>query len=301
MSTAVESAVGAYEQACACDRRGDEADAIPLYERALELGLEKDLERGALLGLGSSLRNVGRLADSVAVLRTATAKYPEDNALWAFLALSLCSAQRDREAALCLLDLVLRQVPLHGYQRVLGEYAAALRAEPLPEVPASLRQLHGDPAEQAALQAVLEQAPGYHVRIQGTPARPVEGESLLADLPPGKSRDDKVVWGIYEGEQMVGVVDLVRGYPTSEVAYIGLFLLSERRQGRGLGSRAYAEVERRVRAWGGFARLRLSVARTNLQVLPFWHKLGFRETGEVKPFRAGTVESEGLLMEKHLT
>ena len=47
-----------YDEACAFDRSGREAEAIPCYEEALELGLPDGLRRQALLGLGSSYRNV---------------------------------------------------------------------------------------------------------------------------------------------------------------------------------------------------------------------------------------------------
>ena len=51
-----------YDEACAFDRSGREAEAIPCYEEALELGLPDGLRRQALLGLGSSYRNVLRHA-----------------------------------------------------------------------------------------------------------------------------------------------------------------------------------------------------------------------------------------------
>ena len=47
-----------YDEACAHDRAGREEEAIPCYEEALTLGLEDPLRQQALLGLGSSYRNV---------------------------------------------------------------------------------------------------------------------------------------------------------------------------------------------------------------------------------------------------
>ena len=57
-----------YDEACAFDRSGREAEAIPCYEEALELGLPDGLRRQALLGLGSSYRNVLRHADAISLL-----------------------------------------------------------------------------------------------------------------------------------------------------------------------------------------------------------------------------------------
>jgi hypothetical protein len=47
--------------------------------------------------------------------------------------------------------------------------------------------------------------------------------------------------------------------------------------------------------------MRIGVVRVNEDVLPFWTRLGFRATGEVKPYRYGSVVSETLVLEKLLT
>jgi ribosomal protein S18 acetylase RimI-like enzyme len=50
--------------------------------------------------------------------------------------------------------------------------------------------------------------------------------------------------------------------------------------------------------WPWARRQRLSVVRTNDQVLGFWRRMGFAETGEVRPYRYDTLESEAVLMDK---
>jgi hypothetical protein len=52
--------------------------------------------------------------------------------------------------------------------------------------------------------------------------------------------------------------------------------------------------------WPWARRLRLSVVRTNDQVLGFWRRMGFPETGEVRPWRYDTLESESILVDKRL-
>jgi uncharacterized protein len=100
---------------------------------------------------------------------------------------------------------------------------------------------------------------------------------------------------------MVGCADVIRGYPEEGTAFLGLLLIAEPFQGRGLGRAAYAEIERVVSSWGICERLRLSVIRVNDDVVPFWRKLGFEPTGETKPYRYGSVVSEHVLFEKTLT
>src|SRR3954469_16492342 len=94
----VSTAIAEYETACEHDRNGREAEAIVNYRRALELGLAGDDRRGALLGLGSSLRNVGEHTESVSALEQAVEEFPEYLPLRAFLSLSQHSAGQTAQA-----------------------------------------------------------------------------------------------------------------------------------------------------------------------------------------------------------
>jgi GNAT superfamily N-acetyltransferase len=96
------------------------------------------------------------------------------------------------------------------------------------------------------------------------------------------------------------VAGIVRGYPDSQTAYLGLLLLREDHVRRGIGSAAYRIVESEVRAWSEIQKIRLAVVATNREVLPFWERQGFQYTGEVKPWRRGKIESEAILLERQV-
>lgn len=146
-----------------------------------------------------------------------------------------------------------------------------------------LRLLRGEPAEMAALQAVLEAAPRYYEAVCGGPPGPAEAQSTFTALPPGRTRDDKRVFGLYAGKAMVGVADVVRGWNAPDKAIIGLLLLAERWQRRGIGRAFEALVEQAIGAWPEIATVRVAVAASNPGALAFWRRLGFRETGETRP------------------
>lgn len=110
------------EQAFAHDRAGREEEAIPCYREALALGLADGPRQQALLGLGSSLRNVRRHDEAVATLRDAVAEYPGHAGLRFFLALALRSAGQEREAFRVLGGLVLDEADLRGYDRAAAFY-----------------------------------------------------------------------------------------------------------------------------------------------------------------------------------
>lgn len=165
----------------------------------------------------------------------------------------------------------------------------------------SLRLLRGEPDEMAELQRVLESAPTYSQRVTGSPAGPADAQSTYSALPPGKSYDDKFVFGVDADGRMVGCIDLIRGYPLPATAHIGLLLIDEAMQGLGLGRAAFALLEAHVRAWHACRRLRIGVVAANSRVMPFWQKAGFVPTGEVKPYRYGAVVSAVLVLEKRLS
>jgi thioredoxin-like negative regulator of GroEL len=129
-----DSAVGAFERASAFDSTGHSERAVPLYRQALEAGLAGERRRRAVIQLASSLRNLGRPAESVALLTTERDAGSDqlDDAVRAFLALALADVGRDREALSIALAALAPHLP--RYQRSLANYARFL-VEPEPADP----------------------------------------------------------------------------------------------------------------------------------------------------------------------
>jgi tetratricopeptide (TPR) repeat protein len=121
------------EAAYGHDRNNFERDAIRHYDEAYRLGVPADLRRRFLVGYGSTLRNVGRLDDAIAVLGQAVSDDPEYPAYAAFLALALLSAGHAKPAMAALLGCTLevaRPNAFDGYERALGEYHRELLDTP---------------------------------------------------------------------------------------------------------------------------------------------------------------------------
>ena len=165
--------------------------------------------------------------------------------------------------------------------------------------PVRLVHMGHQPADREVLQRVLESAPGYAMKVTGAPPAPGAAASLLASLPEGMTYQDKFVFSLHAGDQVVGCADVLRGYPTPEKALIGLLVIAESYQGQGLGAAAYTKLELQIREWG-CQTIRLAVVGTNDQVRGFWEKVGFQPTGEQPAYTAGSVQSELLVMEKRL-
>ena len=97
------------------------------YEKAFELGLSGEHLRGALLGAGSTYRTRGQIARSEEILRRGSHAYGDVSEFSAFLALTLYSAGRFREAISILLKLLAdtaSDTHIKRYNRALKYYAA---------------------------------------------------------------------------------------------------------------------------------------------------------------------------------
>jgi tetratricopeptide (TPR) repeat protein len=99
------------ESALALDRLSREQEAIPFYERAIRLGLSGSSLRDALICLGSSLRNVGRVREAVRRFQQARKRFPGDLVVELFLALGYHDNQQPTDALRLTALACLRESP----------------------------------------------------------------------------------------------------------------------------------------------------------------------------------------------
>lgn len=118
------------------------------------------------------------------------------------------------------------------------------------------------------------------------PAPTVQGfmDDLIA-LPPQKTMEDKYFFGYFErlnhesiDGDLVAIIDLITSFPNPQTAFIGFFMMNEKYQGRGEGSKIIQELlEKLLEA--GFEYVRLGYMKGNKQSKAFWEKNGFIPTG----------------------
>lgn len=83
-----------YWMANVNDMLSREEIAIPYYEKAISNGIEGELLERSMIGLGSSLRIVGKLEESVRILSTAVDRFPDSVYSRLFLSVSLVHSGR---------------------------------------------------------------------------------------------------------------------------------------------------------------------------------------------------------------
>ena len=123
-------AIALFELGGANDSTGRPEQAEAHYREALAAGLAGVRRRRAVIQLASTLRNLGRVDESVELLRAEHegASDELDDAVAAFLALALVDAGREREATGIALEALAAHLP--RYNRSLANYAQELREPP---------------------------------------------------------------------------------------------------------------------------------------------------------------------------
>lgn len=108
-----------------CDTTGQEREAMPYYERAIELGLDDSDLLEALLGLGSTYRCLGEYEKSAATLREGMRRFPDNPEFAVFLAMTLYNLGQHTESMNLLLN-TIGQYSIHPrldrYQRAILFY-----------------------------------------------------------------------------------------------------------------------------------------------------------------------------------
>lgn len=123
---------GYFERACSLDSWGHSDLAVPLYDQALAAGVTGLRRRRSILQKSSSLRNLGRSEESVALLTAeiATTSDELDDAAVAILAMALTDVGRAREGVALAVEALAKYLP--RYQRSMANYARLL-IEPDPD------------------------------------------------------------------------------------------------------------------------------------------------------------------------
>jgi Tetratrico peptide repeat len=119
---------GPFEQGGARDCAGLEAEAEPFYRRALELGLAGRPRVELHIQLASTLRNLGRPSESIALLDSIESDSDDlRDAVVGFRALARVDAGDARLAASEAVEALAGH--LTQYRRALGDYARDLRGD----------------------------------------------------------------------------------------------------------------------------------------------------------------------------
>jgi len=102
---------------------------------------------------------------------------------------------------------------------------------------------------------------------------------IVSDIAAGVEGAESYFVGFYnEGDDLIAVLDLVCGYPESDDAFIGWFMVDADLQGQGVGSSIFADVRASMKAQG-YDHLELKCPKASESARVFWEDQGFAATG----------------------
>ena len=151
-----------------------------------------------------------------------------------------------------------------------------------------------------AIQALYDECVDYMLLVDGHPAGDHAAEEEFQNLPPGKTLDDRFMFGIVDTvNELVGVLDVLRGYPDEGTWWICLLLLAPDFRSQGIGGKVLQGLTEHIKASGGKA-IMLGVVEENERAYHFWFKMGFEFVRETEPEQFGNKTQIVRVMRKNL-
>lgn len=132
--------------------------------------------------------------------------------------------------------------------------------------------------DRAAVAVTLAQAGDYCRLWLGYEAAEAEVEDFFTHGPPGMDPALAQHLGLFVGGHLVGLAQMVFGFPQAGDPYLGLMILAPQARGQGHGRSLLAHVEGIARATGA-QTLYLAVLGANPRGRAFWEREGFAATG----------------------
>ena len=106
-----------YHFAWLYDKMGQESNAVPFYEKAIQLGLPDEELKGALLGLGSTYRTLGKYEEAVKILKAGKEKFNNSIEFEVFLSMVYYNLKKYDQSMELLLRILANTSNNEGIQR----------------------------------------------------------------------------------------------------------------------------------------------------------------------------------------
>lgn len=143
------------------------------------------------------------------------------------------------------------------------------------------------PSDADDLQQLYEKCADFSYLVDGQPPSPTAAHEEFFAVPDGKRLDDKFMLGLFTPQnELIGLIESIRGYPDDETWWIGLIMLAPEYRGQGLLNPLAQELERWV-ASHGIQYIMGSVVEENIKVLRLWKRMGFEVIRQAPPRQFG--------------
>lgn len=139
------------------------------------------------------------------------------------------------------------------------------------------------------LAALCRECTEFFELVEGMPGGAEVASNVLGPLPSNVTGGRKSVFGLERAGTLIGLLEILEGFPAPDIAYVGLLLLHPAARGTGLGTRVWAAVSPWLHTRGA-TTARVVVQHQNPSARRFWERQGFTVEANLVA-RAGRLES----------
>ena len=124
---------------------------------------------------------------------------------------------------------------------------------------------------------VYESNQDFFILTQGKKATIETSINDITAIPPNCDISQKVYVSIWDDSQVIGVLDVITGFPKPNHIWIGLLLIHGKLHGKSIGSEVVSALLKAAKT-AGYEDAPLGVIENNKKGIAFWQKHGFKET-----------------------
>jgi ribosomal protein S18 acetylase RimI-like enzyme len=151
----------------------------------------------------------------------------------------------------------------------------------------------------AEIHGLRLRAADFFAEVGDVPPTFASLEADLGDLPEGFARANEAIYRGYDGEQLVGYAEVLRGWPARDSWVIGILLVDSGRRGEGVGHEIAEAVALDAKA-RAVRSLLVGVISSRERSLSFWKREGYAREVLRRQLSIGDVEHEIIRLERKL-
>ena len=145
-------------------------------------------------------------------------------------------------------------------------------------------------ADRGRIETLCRECTDFFELVEGQPGGSVTAAEILGPLPANVTSGAKSIFGLERDNELIGVIELLAGFPRPNEWYLGLLLLRPDARCAGTGTMAWGKIREKMHMEGAVA-VRLIVQKQNPRARRFWERQGFAMEKEIVA-KVGKLESE---------
>lgn len=152
--------------------------------------------------------------------------------------------------------------------------------------------------DRSRLEILCQECTDFFELIEGRPGSRETAAELLGPLPSNITVGVKSIIGLEREGELIGVVELLAGFPLPNEWYVGLLLLRPDVRCTGTGTIVWEALLKRMKFEGAVV-IRLIVQKQNPGARRFWERQGFTVEKEILA-RVGNLKSQAWQLQLYL-